>query len=339
MIFQNIEFYNVDELAPFLGGWQLNRYPKQVRQHMIPGAYRAEMAGGCEIRFVTEAPKASVTLSANEREGEVVVYRGDYFHSIHRLQAGAIQTITLEDNPYFGTVRSEDRIETRYSGKLWRIFSCDFRLAFYHLESYGFGHRPPAEDEAPRLRWLAYGSSITTGSGATHTAHGYIHQAARRLRADVLNKGLPGACMCEPEVADYLADRNDWDLITLEIGVNMRGSVSSEEFERRADYLIRRVTSAHPSKPVVVLTIFPNFSTYEKNESISGVREAKYNGILRRLVQELDLPNLRLLEGTAILTDFSGLTADLIHPSDFGHTLMGENLADALSDIIGVDLV
>jgi hypothetical protein len=39
------------------------------------------------------------------------------------------------------------------------------------------------------------------------------------------------------------------------------------------------------------------------------------------------LDQLYLIEGEEILTDFCYLTCDLIHPSDFGHIIMGQNLA------------
>lgn len=94
------------------------------------------------------------------------------------------------------------------------------------------------------------------------------------------------------------------------------------------------MTAVQPVKPVVVITSFPNFCTYEIKETISGSNEIKYNDILRRIVKDARHPNLYLAEGADILTEFSGLTADLIHPSDAGHVLMGENLAHFLLEIL-----
>jgi len=330
LIYQDIEFHNVAEMESFLSGWVLQRFPKEVRRSMISGSSCATRACGCEIRFVTESPKVSITLLAQESEAELFVFKGDFFHSAHRLPAGAIRTITLEDPPAFRTVQPHLLEQARFSSKMWRIVAGDHPLTFLGLECHGYSHRPPMAQEKPRLRWLAYGSSITTGNGATHLQHGYVQQAAMRLRADVWNKGLPGACMCEREVADFLSERVEWEMVTLEIGVNMRSSVPPNEFAERVEYLIGRMTAIQPAKPVVVITGFPNFCTYEIKETVSGINERKYNEILRRIVKDADDPNLLLAEGTDILTEFGGLTADLIHPSDAGHALMGENLGNLL---------
>lgn len=64
-------------------------------------------------------------------------------------------------------------------------------------------------------RILFYGSSITNGASPTLYHLSYIQQAARHLKADSLNQGLSGACLYQPEVADYLAERVDWDMIGL----------------------------------------------------------------------------------------------------------------------------
>ena len=90
--------------------------------------------------------------------------------------------------------------------------------------------KKPGEDEKPRRRWLAYGSSIT------NVGSWYVHHAALRLLADVFNKGMCGSCLCEPEVAGWLPSCESWDFATLELGVNMRGGFSAMEFEKRARF-------------------------------------------------------------------------------------------------------
>ena len=44
--------------------------------------------------------------------------------------------------------------------------------------------------------------------------------------------------------------------------------------------------------------------------------------------------NVHLIEGHDLLTDISGLTADLIYPGDYGMMEMGRNLADRLRPIV-----
>ena len=57
---------------------------------------------------------------------------------------------------------------------------------------------------------------------------------------DVMNKGLSGSCLCEAEVADYLAEL-PVDVLSLEIGVNMVLFFDEEETRKRVWYLFRNV--------------------------------------------------------------------------------------------------
>jgi hypothetical protein len=59
-------------------------------------------------------------------------------------------------------------------------------------------------------------------------------------------------------------------------------------------------------------------------------RQSDYCEILRAIAAENSSGNLHLLEGADLLTDYSGMTKDLIHPGDYGHTEMGWNLAAAV---------
>ena len=52
-----------------------------------------------------------------------------------------------------------------------------------------------------------------------------------------------------------------------------------------------------------------------------------YEKALSGAVARLALPNLFYEEAWELLPDFTGLTTDGLHPSDWGHMLIGENLA------------
>ncbi|MDR6550588.1 SGNH/GDSL hydrolase family protein [Paenibacillus qinlingensis] len=346
VIFEQIQFHNVEELEPSttFSGHILQRYPKEVRHRLgrsgdQRGRFIAAMSTGCEIRFVTEAPVIRITLSAPITGGDIVVYNGDYVNSVHQLEAGVPKTLHLEVPADFAGVRPEAlRQDGRFSPDVWRIFVSrsylggpGFQVAFHELDTFGHGHRPPLTNEIPARRWLAYGSSITQGSGATLHHQAYIQQAARRLGLDVLNKGLGGACLCEPEAADFLAAHNGWEIATLELGVNMRGHFTVEEFTGRARYLVEQIAVKHPGKPIFLLNMFPNSSDFLRDASHPlTVANREFREALRSISQQLDLPNLHLLEGETILTDFSALAGDLIHPSDYGHILMGQRLAEEM---------
>jgi hypothetical protein len=52
---------------------------------------------------------------------------------------------------------------------------------------------------------------------------------------------------------------------------------------------------------------------------------------VRDLVAELNHPAVRFIDGREILSGYSSLHTDLVHPSDEGHLAMGANLAALIS--------
>ncbi|MNO05417.1 hypothetical protein D3C81_2267920 [compost metagenome] len=60
----------------------------------------------------------------------------------------------------------------------------------------------------------------------------------------------------------------------------------------------------------------------------------KYNDILRACAEFKNHNRLYLLEGSDIMTDFTSLTSDLTHPSDYGHITMGERLAESMRSVV-----
>ncbi len=61
-------------------------------------------------------------------------------------------------------------------------------------------------------------------------------------------------------------------------------------------------------------------------------RQSAYSETLRSVAAENRTGNLHLIEGTDILTDYSGMTKDLIHLGDYSHTEMGLNLARIIKE-------
>ena len=335
-----ITFHNVSELEPLPNGpFKLQRFPATVRNVLgitghQRGRFYAHRLPGVELRFVTESPFISLSLMAIEADTQVVVYYGDFAHARYHLKAGAVTTLFLERPTSFLAVEPGSLKVGRFSSDVWRVlFHQDARAAYIGREVYGSIIRPPRPDEVPARRWLAYGSSITCGADAFHPATSYAQQAARRMGVDVINLGLPGSCLAEPVMADYLAGRDDCDLITCELGVNMTMWFTPEEFEQRIRHLLAIITDRRPQRPVVALNIFPNQWSDRSCTRVDtdALRTIAYNGIVPKVVEELARPNLHFIDGRSVFPDFNGLTTDLIHPSDEGHIRMGENLAALLN--------
>lgn len=351
MHYNAMELHNVVELEPAPGGGHyLRRFPKNVRNALSPlGRMMAQEAAGCEIRFVTEAESIRFSVSAlpsplapyELHNLDIFVFKGSFFHSHHRLEPGRIHSIHLADiggitRQAFEALKPEVRDTGYFSHRTWRVLFGRYPAIFHDLDVYGYPLRAPEPEEKPKRRILFYGSSITNGASPTLYHLCYVQQAARHLQADALNQGLSGACHCEPEMADYLAHREDWDAICLEIGVNMRASFSPEQFESRARYLVEKICKAHPEKPVFLITIYPNGQSLENAGQPDEMQEKQeaFNGILRIIATENPGAKLHLVEGREILKDYSGITKDLIHPGDYGHAEMGRNLARKVEEYL-----
>ncbi len=341
MIYQNIEFLNVSELEEVAGmsGLRLQRFPKDVRNQLgidtfEKGRIVSERSNGCEIRFVTDANFIRINLSSLEPDGKIMVYKGDFLHSTHEIKMGVVTAIHLEEPERFNLVNN-DCLNGHYSHLVWRIIcSNNSCILFHNLDTFGHMVRVPFPNEVPRLKWLAYGSSITAGSSARCYTNTYVAHTAKRLGIDVLNKGLSGACFLEKATADYLATE-DWDFITLELGVNVRERYSNKEFLARVEYLLDTLLSKN--KPVIVMSIFPNYANYSNDQlSTRVLHNQSFCRILQEIIEKKNQKNLHFIDGASILTEFTGLTVDLLHPSDYGHLLMGENLSRILKLLIRI---
>ncbi len=331
-----IEFHNVAEFVPVSHphGVALSRYDGETRAYLSAlGRHAAACSDGVELRFVTGSSWVNLTLSARSSYSwsagaNVTVFRGDIPVASGFIADGATQTLKLAAPPLLAQMGPLAFGDRRFAPELWRVFVTGATVIYHGIDTVGQPLRPPHPDEKPTRRWLAYGSSIT------NVAPGYVHHAARHIRADVYNKGLCGSCACESQTSRFLASYEEWDFATLEIGVNMRGSVSVEDFEQRARTLVGELRKVSAVNPIILITIFPNAEDYMATpDRLTGINRS-FREMLRRIQASAGDPNLHLIEGDQVLTTYAGLSSDLIHPSQDGHYLMGQNLAGLLAPLL-----
>ncbi|MDV7393239.1 hypothetical protein RZS08_17840, partial [Arthrospira platensis SPKY1] len=89
----------------------------------------------------------------------------------------------MEQPAWFSKVPEEILNSRGFSHKVWRLQISYSMLSYLGVETFGDAIRPPTREEKPRLKYFAYGSSITHSF-----AGGYPYLAARKLGVDVLNK-------------------------------------------------------------------------------------------------------------------------------------------------------
>lgn len=335
MIYNNIDFHNVDHLSQVEGmaGLKLCRFPEQFSKQLgirenHNGRFRAERPHGCELRFMTEAGYFDIGLTAVEADIDILIYYGDMLHSKYTLKEGICTVLHIVKPEIYEMVDETLLSKGQFAPRLWRIlFGMSGNVYFNYLDTFGYKHYPPKKEERPDVLWVAYGSSITCGSVTSLYSNSYINQAAIRLGYDVLNKGLSGSCLCEKFVADYLATL-EVDMLTLEVGVNMIMFFDEKEFRKRIEYLLYRLKDS-PSKRIYIIDMFPNKGLIANDhQSKYYVRYRTFKEITRELVLEISDERFVTIPGEEIVKDMTYLSTDLLHPSDMGHILMGENLAN-----------
>ena len=330
MIHENVELHNVAEAVPTEdGGVRLQRVPESVRKHLSDhGRERMLDPAGVEVRFVAEGDRAAVRLHSLSGPIDLRVFFGD-------VQAGPLPSVadelTAAEVQMPAWFLALDRAElgtAAFSHRVCRVMLTGGHVCFHGVEG---SVRPPRPDELPPLRCLGYGTSITQGAGASARHLCFLSQTARRLGADAVNLGCASAAFCEPQLADYIGRRDDWHIATLEPTANML-KFPLDEFRRRTAYLVDAVAGADESRPVACITLMrlADDMPPRHTASAAGAAPEDYRRAFRQVAAACGRPNVHVIEGTDLLADLSDLTTSMVHPSDYGHARVAENLAPRL---------
>ncbi|UPM44274.1 GDSL-type esterase/lipase family protein [Halocatena salina] len=329
-----LEFHNVGECRAVEEGVVLQRVPERVRTALNEGAQtRMVHPAGVELRFVPD-DSVSVTLSTNPTDRATESIVRVFWGSIQSTETFVIgpepTTIELSIPEPLTDIRPEKREPLAYDPHVCRlVLPGEHRGAHVCYHGVEGDRRPPTEAELPDQRYLAYGTSITEGEAAVAEHLTYVNQTARRLGVDPINLGSCGTAYCDRAMADHIAARDDWDIATLALSVNMVDRFSVEEFRERTTYMIDRIAAANPDATIACITIYPN--ARDVRMSVDGERCEQFRQALRDTVADID--NVSLFEGPEILPDIGGLTTDLVHPGDNAMIRMSENLADTLEAV------
>lgn len=335
MIYGKVELHNIEELISVEGssGLRMQRIPESVRVKLNHDAQSQMCHPSCsEIRFVSDHP-IRIELSCPKGLGTVEVFYGP-FQSLEKFEIKQdISVIHIPKPDQMAKYDLAKLSDFSFSPNVCRLLMAGDVMFIHGI--YGHNCRPPNRDELPRLRYLAYGTSITDSGNATAPHLTYVEQVGIRLDADVINLGSSGSAFCEPEIADYIAARKDWDFATLDLSVNMLKFQLSFFYER-VSYMINSICRSTPRRPVICITLFPYSRDF--GDTFIGLEDKgspeDYRKALSQAVQDSHCENVFLVEGSDILKDIGGLSTDLLHPGDQGMIFMGENLARLIKPLI-----
>jgi len=329
VIGDGVELHNVASTAPVDGGVRLERVPPAIREGLNEGAQENYVRpDGVEIRVVTDGP-VEVTLSCPNGECEVTPFWGSF-------RARTTEYVTVGPEPTTVELSFPDRLagldadaaDHAFAPRVARLVLFGDPTVLHGVEDET---RPPRDGEVPDRSLLAYGTSITQGAFASRQHLTFPSLTAQHLDADLSNLGTGGSAFCEPEIAEYIAARDDWDAATIEVSVNMlTRDFTAAEFGERAEYLLDTVAGENPEKSVVAITLFPMFAELCGEAPEWPATPGEYRAALRDAADAAGHANITLVSGTDLLDDPRGLTPDLLHPNDRGMADIAGKLAGSV---------
>lgn len=319
MIFQNIEFHNVEEIVPYEEGWKLYRAPEYVRR---VGGDRLDTSSaygtGVELRFCILGEYAEIRLrTVPITEGQMAFV---YYGSIQ----GGWQQSSYIITPEATTIRIPRPGNLEHLKTITRRAKLPFspevvRLVLPYGNNIFLGASgdicPPDAVLLPRRTLLSYGSSITHGSLALAAPYTYPFRIAQKLGMDSLNKGFAGTCRCEKAMAEWFASRKDWHAMTLEMGINML-DMEEAEFERRIDEFTGIM--ADDGRPIFATSIFVTASDHPKHD------------LFRRIIRKYAEPRLHFVDGLDLLEKPEFISQDGVHPSLEGIAQIADRWAEII---------
>lgn len=307
MIFQNIDFHNVAEMTPVEDGWRMWRVPAEVREKLNENARlnTAAYATGVELRFKLKGESADIHLRTLPSQEAPVAY----------LYYGSIQGGWQNSSRFIGTERTTLHFERPANMDTLKAVSQQCHLPFdpevirivlpytscIFMGVDGEVETPAAED-LPQKTCLCYGSSITHGSLALAMPYTYPFRIAQKLSCDYINMGFAGTAHLEKEMAEYIVSRKDWDFATFEMGINMLGEFTEEQFDER----VREFTDVleKDGRPVFLTSVF-GFNG-------GGQEKAQH---FRESVRKYAQGRFPFMDGLDMVNNPAMLAQDEVHPS------------------------
>jgi hypothetical protein len=179
-----------------------------------------------------------------------------------------------------------------------------------------------------------YGSSITQGGCAGRSGMSYQAILGRMLDIDVVNLGLSGNGLGEPELAEAMAEI-DASVYVLDFAVNLPDAAAVERVYAPFMKIIR---DRRPDVPMICVTpIFASAEFYSQptRERLGGMRDVVRKAVAERVVDGDQM--LRLVEGYSLLgPDIPDGHVDGVHPNDIGFLAMADGLAPHVAELLGL---
>ncbi len=330
MIYKNIEIHNVGELleGEEKGSAKWLRVPQKVYDAMETeqGKNMCWGATGVELRFVMESDTVTLKMRTSGKNGIFHVYRGSIQggwedHEVDKIVTSEVEDYVIKKSENTDVLKQiSNDFNLPFSSEVVRMV---FDQGEFEIVDIIGNVRSPKKEELPEKTLLAYGSSITHGSNSIDMSHSWVSVLAHNLKMDCRNLGMAGSCLMEPEIIEYIAsegEKNNWDIATLELGINVL-DWDEKKIIQRVDNILIQIAGRNSYKPVYVISPFYSFDDYKKE----GKAE-KWRMLIEQEIKKLNYSNVTYINGLDLLGDMLLISADEVHPNIYGVSQIAERL-------------
>lgn len=328
MEFDNILFHNVEELEKTEKGYLPRRIRREVRNKISEGVQENIYATGMELRFTMPEGSADLILRADmvPESATAHIFFGSFQGGWDQSSKNIYETETRIHIEYpearkMNTLRRiTEEQHLPFAPEVVRVVLPYIPCYYVRVEGVV---EPPKPEQLPQETYLAYGSSITHGSLGLIQPDAYVFRISQLLGTDYINLGFAGRALMEPEMAEYIVSRKDWDFASVEMGINVvekEKGVTVEEFERRIDRFTM-ILAADP-RPVFATSIF----------GFNDEPDQKLAEKLRSIVRKYASERLIFTDGLQILNNPCFVSADLVHPSLQGQQQIAERWSRVMQE-------
>lgn len=349
---ERFEWLNVADWEAQGGGYQPVRVEKTWRDRWpVKTARRGKSAAGVTLRVRTDAKKLALRVTflnvADEAATPAVAWERarPSFFSLYRDRQfiSSVAALTHFERQDV-TIYEDDTLAGESEVRL--LFPFYYRNA--EVIVHGIGCEAgakllrPAADSRPRI--FFHGDSITHGHGVTSPRETYPEQAAAMLGCVPLNYGFGGSAWGDNIIAQTIAARTDWDVLTIMIGCNsLIGGDAEGKPEPVARYLekydayLATIRAAHPTKPILCITPILNRADLKRGGNVNGERPELYREGMTKIIRERQKrdTHLHFLDGLSLVNDpLFLLVSDNVHPNDAGMHRIANGVAAALKPLL-----
>ncbi len=321
---QDWTFVNAIEVETSGTGLIPLRFTRQHLEKMGAMAKIARMATGIEIQLRGSFKKVEIEIKTVFSDGfgeGIEWYWGPYKILPHGKLGGDNMVTTLVLN-----VDAWPKVDSRYPIRLIFPTHCEVAVQAVRVD----GAAMPASSYpcfdyrqlpgALGLRWLAHGDSLTQGANCSVPTMNWVDITARTLGLKATNLGIGGYGKAEAIIAEAIAARTDFDVLSLHVGANAKDAA---QFRADLNEMIRMIRAAHPATPIFVGSPILSMSIEGTMEPTIGKMRATSEALLESLTKSD--PHLYLLRGDELHGDPNGMNVDYLHLCDFGFSRYAAN--------------